>query len=1216
MPSTATYNDIGITQNPSLPEVLSNRTEIRRATQTEFTLGIVDGPYAGFQVAFSGSNFTYVLGEPWSGEISGISLLSEQGLLFLDNEWSDADGNPIGSGIDLGAFWQSYSSFTPDGSTIYSPTFLYMDRYIGGNSGDSISYAGIPHIRLDFAHGYGGDDSFRSVNLSEANGGEGNDHFVDSSFGTVSGGIGEDTFEDVKATEVHGDEGNDIFLHVSANEILGGEGDDTAHIQGQIETDYRYRIFDGGSGYDVARLSGTSPVWQGNALSHKLSTKDVEQLFFEDGAYDYRVNLSPIGGISGLSPTTSFETATEYETEARISVQGVLDSSFDASGFSITGFNTLTLSWSISGENTNNYTFVASPHSESIRFASSASGGPQVISGDAGDDTITALDSQTTDFFGGSGRDLFELQRARDPARIDMASGTVGSARLFEFEDLATSVNGDTLIGNDLDNSFFVESSQIEIDGMGGSDTYVRSGRSNSTFEYVLNGSEFGALRINGVLSGRLRNIENLDGNQYSDSMMGDAGDNLLNGRGGHDTLKGGDGSDTAIIDVLSKDVVVTGQQIGDQLTVLYEQSRVVVCDDIEFIQFMDQTLTYSDLFFFNNLVLGTDGNDTLVGTDNPEFFEARSGDDHVTAADGDDTIFGGPGNDTLEGGLGDDSIVGHDGDKHHAPFSDSLSGGEGNDTLIGSRNGRNTVHGGLGDDSLVGGENPDLLFSEAGSDTLQGGGAFDLVYFSSRVSGVEVDLATGRGTVGNDTIVLSQVENVVGSNFNDRIGGDDGRNTLNGGAGDDYISGGGYHDVLEGGKGNDTLLGGIGLDKALFRVASSTINVSVEPGAENLVLVSADGTDTVFDDVELFEFSDTTLTYSEVAALTPVIVGTQGNDTLTGTSKDESILGLGGDDYIVPEAGSDTIDGGPGLDMASFLNETQYATVDLTSGTAVSGPDTNLLLNVENITGTAYADTITGDANENRIRGLGDYDWLIGSDGADFYDGGNGRDMISYAYAPGPVEVSLGANRGRAGQADGDRYVSIERVSGSGHGDKFYGGDAEEDFRGLGGYDWFIGSTGGRDRYDGGDGLDTVAYFLSTEGVSASLLLGYGSGGDAAYDLYTSIENLAGTSYDDTLTGNHERNTMRSYAGNDLIFGNGGNDQIFGGPGNDTIDGGPGSDYIQFAGAFSDFMVTRTGTRDATVQWIGSGSGDGTNTLYDVEYLVFDDVTVDIWSL
>jgi Ca2+-binding RTX toxin-like protein len=245
-------------------------------------------------------------------------------------------------------------------------------------------------------------------------------------------------------------------------------------------------------------------------------------------------------------------------------------------------------------------------------------------------------------------------------------------------------------------------------------------------------------------------------------------------------------------------------------------------------------------------------------------------------------------------------------------------------------------------------------------------------------------------------------------------------------------------------------------------------------------------------------------------------------------------------------------------------------------------------------------------DGADNRIRTLGDYDWVVGSDGADYYDGGNGRDMISYQNASAGVTVDLGIQRGTGGQADGDRYVSVERVTGSGHADLFYGGDGQEDFRGLGGYDWFNGSGGGKDRYDGGSGLDTVSYASSTAGVSASLIAEKGFAGDAARDLYTSIENLTGSNFDDILTGDNGRNVLRGFYGEDELRGNGGVDRITGGGSDDLIDGGSGWDYAFFSGNQSEYDIYEVG--NATIVDRILAGGDGRDELYNIEVLVFAD--------
>jgi Ca2+-binding RTX toxin-like protein len=206
-------------------------------------------------------------------------------------------------------------------------------------------------------------------------------------------------------------------------------------------------------------------------------------------------------------------------------------------------------------------------------------------------------------------------------------------------------------------------------------------------------------------------------------------------------------------------------------------------------------------------------------------------------------------------------------------------------------------------------------------------------------------------------------------------------------------------------------------------------------------------------------------------------------------------------------------------------------------------------------------------------------------------------------------VTVNLATGRGLAGIAAGDTYVSVERITGSGHADLIYGGSGEEDFRGVGGYDWFIGSTGGKDRYDGGSGLDTVAYWYSATGVVANLALGRGSAGDAARDLYTSIENLTGSSHGDHLTGDNGRNVLRGLYGEDTLIGGGGVDRLEGGASDDYLDGGWGWDYAIYGGNRSAYTVSTAGDV-TTVSRIGGG-GDGTDTLVNIEAIQFADILI-----
>ncbi|UWR28338.1 hypothetical protein K3757_18950 (plasmid) [Sulfitobacter sp. S223] len=404
--------------------------------------------------------------------------------------------------------------------------------------------------------------------------------------------------------------------------------------------------------------------------------------------------------------------------------------------------------------------------------------------------------------------------------------------------------------------------------------------------------------------------------------------------------------------------------------------------------------------------------------------------------------------------------------------------------------------------------------------------------------------------------------------------------------------SGGAENDQFFAGIGPDTVDGGAGFDILSFATLPTAVRVDLSNATAN----AGGAYGYVIRNVEGLIGTD----------LADVMTGDSGANSLATGAGNDTVRGGNGADWITPGAGSDRVDGGAGNDMVSFADLSQGVAVDLSNNTAISGGDKDTLTNVERVTGTIFGDFITGDAQDNHIRALGDYDWLTGSDGHDTLDGGNGRDMVSYVFAPTPVVVDLGAGKGLWGQALGDTYISIERVTGSVHADRLIGSDGEDDFRGLGGYDWFVGSGGGKDRYDGGSGYDTVAYSSSSGSVTASLISGRGMAGDAARDLYTSIESLTGSNYADILTGDHGRNVLRGMWGEDTLRGNGGVDRIYGGGSDDFIDGGSGWDYALFDHDKADYAILHLGNA-VRVTYL-PGGGEGTDSIFNVEVLKFAD--------
>ncbi|MEH6404980.1 MAG: cadherin-like domain-containing protein, partial [Sneathiella sp.] len=127
------------------------------------------------------------------------------------------------------------------------------------------------------------------------------------------------------------------------------------------------------------------------------------------------------------------------------------------------------------------------------------------------------------------------------------------------------------------------------------------------------------------------------------------------------------------------------------------------------------------------------------------------------------------------------------------------LIGGAGDDTLAGIT-GDDTLYGGGGADDLRGGNGADLIFGGDGSDIINGGSNSDTVSYSDKSAAVVVDLDAGTAVVsGSETDTLSNIENIIGSDYDDTLdgGGADDVNRLEGGLGDDLLTGNGDADTF-----------------------------------------------------------------------------------------------------------------------------------------------------------------------------------------------------------------------------------------------------------------------------------------------------------------------------------------------------------------------------------------------------------------------------------
>jgi Ca2+-binding RTX toxin-like protein len=160
-------------------------------------------------------------------------------------------------------------------------------------------------------------------------------------------------------------------------------------------------------------------------------------------------------------------------------------------------------------------------------------------------------------------------------------------------------------------------------------------------------------------------------------------------------------------------------------------------------------------------------------------------------------------------------------------------------------------------------------------------------------------------------------------------------------------------------------------------------------------------------------------------------------------------------------------------------------------------------------------------------------------------------------------------------GTAGNDTLVGgadFDIISGGAGDDTINGGAGSDKMAGQEGNDTFIGGAGA-DQMDGGAGIDTVDYGASASAVIVNLNTGTALGGDASGDTLIDIENLVGSPYHDTLTGNARDNRLAGGAGNDRLLGGDGADVLFGGGGSEQLTGGQHNDTFFFVTSFHSYV-------------------------------------------
>jgi Ca2+-binding RTX toxin-like protein len=248
-----------------------------------------------------------------------------------------------------------------------------------------------------------------------------------------------------------------------------------------------------------------------------------------------------------------------------------------------------------------------------------------------------------------------------------------------------------------------------------------------------------------------------------------------------------------------------------------------------------------------------------------------------------------------------------------------SGSGGDAaGDTIANFEN----VIGSANADNITGDSADNVIEGGAGADTIDGAGGTDTASYAGSTLAVNVSLASGSGTGGDaQGDVLSNIENLIGSDWDDTLTGDGGDN------------------VIEGGLGADVIDGGAGIDTVSY--AGSSAAVTIDLGAS-----TASGGDAAGDTISNIE-GITGSNYDDV------LTGDSGDNTLAGGMGDDTISGGAGDDTLTGDAGSDLLVGGAGDDVFLFGAGDDDDTVQ--GGLAGGWTDTIML---DGVTG----DYLTGD--------------------------------------------------------------------------------------------------------------------------------------------------------------------------------------------------------------------------------------------------------------
>lgn len=548
-----------------------------------------------------------------------------------------------------------------------------------------------------------------------------------------------------------------------------------------------------------------------------------------------------------------------------------------------------------------------------------------------------------------------------------------------------------------------------------------------------------------------------------------------------------------------------------------------------------------------DQVLIGTADNDTLIG------------------GSGNDTLDGGAGADNMSGGLGNDTyVVDNTGDlvtENTNAGTDTVQSGitytlvanVENLTLTGTA--AINATGNLLDNTLVGNTANNTLNGGIGADLMQGGLGND-IYVVDNVSDVVIEnVAEGTDTVQssisyslganleNLTLTGTAAISGTGNELDNTLVGNSAANTLTGDLGNDSLNGGAGADLLIGGQGNDTYT----IDQL-----GDTITENANEGADlvNVAIGTTGGSYALGANLE-----NATLTNTVAYTLSGNVL----DNVLTGNGAANTLNGGDGNDLLRGGSGADTLNGGAGNDTVTYSLTWTGVQINLAAGTATGGQAAgDVLIGIENITGSGTDDILIGDAGNNVLDGSQGSDQLTGGLGDDTYVLDGTGDTIIENADEGIDTVKAHFTRTLGDNLENFILTGTGGQNGTGNSlnNVLTGNVANNILDGKVGADTMIGGLG-NDTYYVDDLGDVVieTSILTSEIDQVQSSVSFTLGDNLEKLTLTGTDNINGTgnTLDNSMTGNSGNNQLTDDLGNDTLNGGAGADTMIGGQGNDT---------------------------------------------------------------